>query len=160
MPHCWNTSDSQHSQHGKLLEKLGVKCSVQPEDVLTTIGCNSMRVFIWQLTRERFRVSTTESRRPSDQHTTRERHSNKLLVNNHRQEQANGEVGGALLRPVWHGEYDLSRHAGSCGVVTCHGRARRDAKSQEKKAPWLDGIPTEVKNTKGPLLEYLHVLLC
>ena len=30
MPHCWNTSNNSHSQHCKLLEKVGVKCSPQP----------------------------------------------------------------------------------------------------------------------------------
>ena len=34
VPHCWNTSDSQHSQHCKLLEKLEIKCSAQPEDFI------------------------------------------------------------------------------------------------------------------------------
>ena len=36
-----------------------------------------------------------------------------------RQEQTNGEVGGALLRLVRQGEYHLRHHTGSCGARTC-----------------------------------------
>ena len=56
-------------------EAIEVNCSAQPEDVPPTIGYNSVRAFSWQLARETSGVSTTVSRRPSDQHTARQLHS-------------------------------------------------------------------------------------